>query len=400
MKILYHHRTQAKGVEGVHIQGVINALREQGNDVQIVALINNPKTERDDSSKNKKNVKNSSPGLWRNFLNFFANHAPNFIFRLAEILYNIVAFFKICKVLTTKDIDIIYERYAYFNFSGILAAKLYKKPLILEVNIFTGLNDARLLALSPIAEAIEKKVFLASNAIFVISDYLKDKMIQRYGLEKEKIHVHPNAVDPNQLEYNAEISVPCLDLITPHAVIIGFLGRLLPWYKLHELVDVFAAIQKKHPHTQLLFVGDGPERVNIENDLKRLGVINKVIFCGSVIHEQALALLKKCDIGVIPSTNLWGSPMKLFEYMGSGLPVVAPNIGVITAVMTDNLHGRLFEYDNFKDFENALEMLVRNKDLRESMGKNAKQHILENHSWEKVSRHIIDVAEDLTLKSN
>ena len=401
MKILYHHRTQAKGVEGVHIKGVIRTLRELGHEVYVVALLKDPKVEESDSVKDQPSFpKHHRLSLLRKLLQLFANHAPNYVFRFAEILYNIIAFFKICKILSTKEVDIIYERYAYFNFSGILAAKLFKKPLILEVNIFTGLNDARHLSLRSIAEFIEKRVFRSSDAIFVISDYLKDKMVQRYGIAKEKIHVHPNAVDPKQLINDQAISAPGLNKLTSHSVNIGFLGRLLPWYKLHELVTVFSAIQKKHPDTQLVLIGDGSERLQLEKILSGLGAINKVIFCGSVSHEQALALLKKCNIGVIPSTNMWGSPMKLFEYMGSGLPVIAPNIGVINSVMTDNIHGKLFEYDNFKEFEEFLEILVKDKTLCESMGKNARQHILENHSWEKVSQHVVDVADDLLLKSN
>jgi len=398
MKILYHHRTQAKGVEGVHIWGVIKNLKELGHQVYVVSLVNDSNVETQVSSKEKAPSKYRFSSLFREFLHVFANHAPNFIFRLSELFYNLIALSKLIKTLNSQDIDIIYERYAYFNFSGVLASKLYKKPLILEVNIFTGLNDARSLALQPIAKAIEKRVFKSCDAIFVISDYLKSEMIRAYALNEGKIHVQPNAIDPDQLINDVAQDAPCIESINPESVTIGFLGRLLPWYKLHELATVFASIQNRCPQTQLVFIGDGPERVNLENELRKSNVLKNVIFCGSVTHAQALTLLRKCDIGVIPSTNMWGSPMKLFEYMGSGLPVVAPNIGVISSIMADSIHGRLFEYDNFNDFEESLLFLIKNEDLRVTMGKQAKKHVIENHSWKKVSEHVIDVAEDILLK--
>lgn len=395
MKILYHHRTQAKGVEGVHINGVINALRAQGHEIHVVALAQESTQPSSKKEHPPAQDRSQGPSLIQKALYFFASKAPNFLFRVAEILYNCIAFFKLRKTLKKTEVDIIYERYAYFNVSGVLAAKLYKKPLILEVNIFSGLNDARAMALTFIAKIIEKYVFQNSDAIFVISDYLKNEMIKAYDLNGEKIHVHPNAVDPKQLEHKATTTAPGIELIDPTGVAICFLGRILPWYKLHELARIFGSIHKRHPKTQLIFIGDGPERENLEKELHQSGALDRVVFCGSVNHEQALALLDKCDIGVIPSTNMWGSPMKLFEYMGTGLPVVAPDIGVITAVMYDNTHGKTFEYDNFDAFERALESLIESKQLRESMGAAAKMHILENHTWERVSQHVIKVAETI-----
>lgn len=386
MRILYHHRTRGTGVEGVHISGVIDGLKGLGHRVTEVALVSAAREPRRRESPRE-------PRMLRKFLFSVAKHAPNKLFRVAELVYGCTAFWKLARTLCREKHDLLYERYAYFNFGGALASKLFRIPLILEVNIVTTLNDVRRLELRAIARFIEDRLLRAADSIFVVSDFLKNHLVAR-GVDEAKIHVQPNAFSPADVRtaVAGEIVSAPLEADTSRSVVIGFLGRLVPWYRLERLLDAFHSLHRRYPHTCLVLIGDGTERAMLEVIADDLDIRDSVIFCGEVSHEQALELLADVDIGVIPSTNPWGSPMKLFEYMGMGVPVVAPDLDVITSIMRDGVHGRIFPLDDFAAMERALEELIRDPELRWKLGENARAHVLANHTWDQVAKNIMSVA--------
>jgi glycosyltransferase involved in cell wall biosynthesis len=385
MRILYHHRTRGTGVEGVHISGVIDGLKALGHRVTEVALVS---AAREASHRELA----SEPRAIRKLLFSIAKHAPNKLFRIAELVYGCTAFWKITRALRRDKHDLLYERYAYFNFGGALASKLFRIPMILEVNIVTTLNDVRRLELRAIARYVEEKLLRSADAIFVVSEFLKDHLISR-GVDRDKIHVQPNAFSAAGVRaVSGQVVHEPLEARRSRRVVIGFLGRLVPWYRLDCLLQVFHSIHRRYPDTCLVLVGDGTERRRLESMTDELMIRDSVHFCGEVSHEHALGLLELFDVGVIPSTNPWGSPMKLFEYMGMGVPVVAPGLDVITAVMRDGVHGKIFPFDDFAAMERALEGLILDPELRRKMGERARAHVLANHTWDRVAQNIMSVA--------
>lgn len=386
MRILYHHRTRGTGVEGVHISGVIDSLKGLGHRVTEIALV-------PAARKTRAREPESAPGALRRLMFAISKHAPNKLFRIAELVYGGTAFWKLARVLRRERYDLLYERYAYFNFGGAVASKLFGIPLILEVNIVTTLNDVRRLEFARIARYIEDRLLRSADAIFVVSDFLKDHLVAR-GVDRGKIHVQPNAFSAagERAPDDGKAVKESLERQMSGAVVIGFLGRLVPWYRLDCLLKVFHSIHGRHPDTCLVLVGDGSERAVLESMADELGIGERVHFCGEVSHGEALSLLGVFDIGVLPSTNHWGSPMKLFEYMGMGVPVVAPDLDAVTSVMRDGAHGRIFPFDDFAAMERALEGLIVDPTLREQMGENARAHVMANHTWDGVARHIMSVA--------
>ena len=388
MKILYHHRTQRRAVEGVHIRGVIKGLEKLGHEIIEVAMVKD-KREEEQTRKQDKNE----------LLRLFAQKAPNTLFRLAEIFQNLFSFSSIMTTMKDQHPDIVYERYAYFNFSGMLACKLKGIPMILEVNIVTDLQDTRNLALRSIARFIEKRLLGNADAIFVVSSLLEQALVIR-GVDGEKIYVQPNAVDIEEIHDIEPYILPeTLNHKFKDKIIIGFLGGLQPWFKLEELIKTFHRINANYPNTLLLMIGDGNLRSPLESMSEEFGIKENTHFFGQVSHEMALRLLKFMDIAVIPSTNMWCSPMKLFEYLGTGIPVVAPNIEAVNSIITDGVHGKLFSYNDFSDFEKALEYLVINEKARKKMGKAGKKHITKNYTWDIVAKKVADEAHSILVRT-
>lgn len=388
MKILYHHRTQRSGVEGVHISGLVNGLRDLGHEVVEVALVT-------ESASGRTGISEKKGGITKRLFRWISRHVPNKVFRMLEIGYNPLAFLKMTGAISRHRPDIVYERYAYFNFAGVLAARLKKVPLLLEVNVTTHLADVRQLELQWLGRIIERKVLEKADAIIVVSNYLKAHL-SSLGIDESKIYVQPNAYTVQLAGKDAADSLP-EDVAgrLPGRVVIGFLGRLVPWYKLGSLLTAFHSVHSKYPHTFLLMIGDGTDRPLLQSMANQHGFNGDMYITGEVAHGQAMALLTSVNIGVIPSTNLWGSPMKLFEYMGQGIAVLAPDLDVITSVMTDGINGKTFVYDDFDDFERSLLTLVADDRFREELGKKARMHIVANHTWARVAENTISVADNL-----
>src|SRR5690606_11202607 len=125
-RVLYHHRTQGKAVEGIHIRGITDALRAEGILVDIISLPGaDPYTA----------PKAMSPTSQATSLMKVVARLPEPLFELVEVAYNGVSAWRVWRYLQKNpDVAFIYERYSLFLFSTVWLARLRKLPIILEVN--------------------------------------------------------------------------------------------------------------------------------------------------------------------------------------------------------------------------------------------------------------------------
>jgi hypothetical protein len=165
-RVLYHHRTQGKAVEGVHIRGVVDALRARGTTVDMVCLPG-----ADPYATPKAMSPTQQARKWMKFVTWM----PEPLFELAEIAYNYIALFKLLAQLKrAPDTAFIYERYALFTFAGVLAGRLKNVPVILEINDSAIVERVRPLFFQWIATRIEHWCLRrASGLIFVSKVFLK-----------------------------------------------------------------------------------------------------------------------------------------------------------------------------------------------------------------------------------
>ncbi|MCD6272333.1 MAG: glycosyltransferase, partial [Deltaproteobacteria bacterium] len=97
------------------------------------------------------------------------------------------------------------------------------------------------------------------------------------------------------------------------------------------------------------------------------------------------------DIGVIPDSNQYGSPMKLFEYMAMKVVPVVPKLPPILDVIQDEVTGFVFDRQNEQSLKEQLIHACENEDLRKQIGKNAREQVLCKHLWTHNAGHIFDV---------
>lgn len=314
---------------------------------------------------------------------------PEFCFEILEIFYNFTATIRMRGLLAQKEYDLIYERYAIFNWSGVKIAKKYRIPIILEVNYtsFTPLYRKRSAILKPLANWLDRKIFGSADGIVVVSTYLKNHLID-LGIAKDKIIVLTNAADPGR--FNPAISGE--EIRKKHNLygkkVIGFIGGFYPWHGLDLLIDSFAEIKKEVANTTLLLIGDGPVKAKVEDKVKTLGIGKNVHFISRVEHNNLPKYIAVFDVAVMPDSNEYGSPMKIYEYMAMGKPVVAPRLGPLKDGITEGQEGILFTHHDKNALTAAIKILLLDDNLRGKMGREARENILSIHTW-KINAEII-----------
>lgn len=381
MNILYHHRTKAKGAEGVHIYGIVNALKKLGHEITLISPFGRASIEKDHGRKFL---------ILNKLYDFISRQSPQMLFELSGILYNAPSY-KLMKYAISKgNIDLIYERYALYSISGVKLAKKFKIPIILEVNIVSDLKDVRPVKMKHLAKKFENSILKNADAIITVSNFLKNHIISQ-GIKRDKIHVIPNAVDPDEFritdgseirkKYNIE-----------NSHVIGFIGSLIPWYNLETLIEIFSEINKLgRENVHLFIVGDGILKENLIKLIKERNINRNVTLTGRIEHHEIPKYINAMDITVLPNSNLWGSPMKIFEYMVMGKPVIAPAYEPIKEVITSGKNGLLFNPYDFNGLRQAIITLMDNRDLCKEIGRNAKETVIKNHTWIKNAERVIEI---------
>src|SRR5262249_9581762 len=139
-----------------------------------------------------------------------------------------------------------------------------------------------------------------------------------------RVVLTPNAANPAHFRPDVE---PVHDIggrRIDTGPVVGFVGTFAPWHGLDLLVQAFARVADRFD-AKLVLVGDGPERARIEQLCRSSGLAQRVAFAGTVSYADLPRYVAAFNIGVMPDSNDYGSPVKVFEYMASGKPVVVPD---------------------------------------------------------------------------
>ncbi len=317
---------------------------------------------------------------------------------LRNALYNLVLYETLRDELKAWPVDLIYERYALFNCAGVRLAKELGVPHILEVNAPLADEQERMrgLEMKHLAHEMERRIFGEADAVVVVSRSLQDFVASR-GVPVSRIHVLPNAVDPQRFTGAKNGAMFRAQHRLEGKRVIGFVGSLKPWHGTEILLAAFRALHEKAAQTHLLIVGDGPGREDLEKYAHANDLNGAVTFTGNVPYDDIPNYIAAMDITVAPykpQENFYYSPIKIFEYMIMGKPVVAGKIGQVEEVIVDGETGVLFEPGNIEQLEAALAKLFGDATLCRRLGENAKAWVQKERTWDNNARQVIEMAHE------
>ncbi|RJG01892.1 glycosyltransferase family 4 protein [Noviherbaspirillum sedimenti] len=360
MKILYHHRTRSKDGQYVHIEEMIDALREQGHEVIIVAP---PSAESE--------AFGSDAGL----VAWLKRHLPKWFYELMELAYSLVAYRRLDKAVKLHRPDCLYERYNLFLPAGIWLKRRYKLPMLLEINAPIFEERARYDGLSLKRLARWSQAYAWRNADYVlpVTQVLAD-IVAAYGVARERIVVVPNGINEKRFAQAPDTEAAKAALGLQGKLVLGFTGFVRDWHGLDKVIDLIAA-DPAESSRHLLVVGDGPVRAALEEQARALNISHRVSFTGIVGRDDVARYVAAFDIALQPAVVAYASPLKLFEYLALGKAIVGPAQPNLMEILKDNHNAILFDPAHASGLAEAISRLCRSNTLRAQLAENARQTI-------------------------
>jgi glycosyltransferase involved in cell wall biosynthesis len=382
MRIIYHHRTQGEEPESIHIAAIVRALRDLGHEVLLVG-----------PAKVHRSGSLAKPSL----LAKIKRLAPGFIFELLQLAYNIVVYGKLHRVVKRFRPDFIYERYALYNFAGILLARRRCIPCILEVNTpyahawakYYGLKFRRL------AEAIELRTLSAANHIVTVT-HAQKHFLEKCGIPSQSIDVLHNAIDPEEFDPDRFPASRAELGFTARHTVVGFVGTMNRWQGIPEFSKVIQVVLSANDNVRFLFVGDGEHRAALEAFCQAERFNDKVLFVGRQPHDRIPALIAAMDIAVLLNSNSYGSPMKIFEYHAMKKAVIAPRVGPVEEIIMDAGTGLLIEPGSAEQMAEKIVLLAGDPELRRRLGEAGRSYVLAHHTWTENAARIVALYHSLS----
>ncbi|GAB3001790.1 glycosyltransferase family 4 protein [Psychrosphaera aestuarii] len=380
MKILYHHRIASKDGQFVHVEELTNALLEQGHELKFVAPQVNEQ---------------SDFGHDGGFVSKLKAALPAFIYELLELTYSLWVFIKLAVAIKQFKPEFIYERYNLYQPAGIWASKLFKVPLILEINAPLVEERSRYsgLSLKWLAKKVENYTWRGADHCLPVTDVLADHL-RDAGVADSKITVVHNGVRQPFID---EMLASPIDLEKDN-IVIGFTGFINPWHGMDKAIEAIA--EHKHLPLKLVCIGDGAILPELKQQAADLGIADKVEFKGLVTRDKVLDFVKQFDISLQPDVTAYASPLKMFEYMAVGSLIIAPRTPNIEEILSDNT-AVFFEKGNQQSFKaslnEAIENYVNYKHKREAV----KQSVIDKgFVWHENSKRAVDIGQKLALHQN
>ena len=380
MRILYHHRTASKDGQAVHIEEMIEALRNQGHEVRVVAPDIGEQGEM---------------GGEVGWILRLKSALPKAIYELLELAYSIHAFRKLKSAAEEFRPDVIYERYNLYLLAGAMLKKRLGIPLLLEVNsplVFERSRHSGGLALPRLARWAERKAWRTADFVLPVTNVLADH-VREYGVPERHIAVIPNGI--NEEHFASALSRPAAKgaLSCTDDLVLGFTGFVRDWHGVDRVI-CWMATKNAPTNARLLIVGDGPARLDLENLASSLALSNRVKFTGVLSRTRVPDYVAAFDIALQPAVVSYASPLKLFEYLALGKAVVAPRQPNIEEILTDGENALLFDATTSGSLEAALTRLCVDEQLRAHIGTGASNTITKlGLTWHTNAQRVTALAE-------
>ncbi len=386
MRVLYLHRTQGEEPESIHIDAIIQALRNLGHEV---ILIGPPR------------VKISASGrVGFSVSGTIKRTVPGFVFELIQLGYNVIAYLRLRAAARKFRPDLIYERYALHGVAGTLFARNNKIPLILEVNTPYAMAWAKYFGLffKRLARWIELKTFTSAPHIITVT-HAQKAMLEQAGVAATKITVCHNAIEPEQFVPGQQTADALRSGLGLSGIVVGFVGTMNRWQGMQSFGKVIADVTSQAENVRFLLVGDGEFRQELESYCQSAGCADKVVFTGRKPHSEVPGLVAAMDIAILLNSNDYGSPMKIFEYLAMGKAVVAPRVAPVEEILTDGETGLLIAAGDADAMTQKIVLLAGDADLRHRLGSAGRAYVVANHTWRENALRVLAAASQIGLSA-
>jgi glycosyltransferase involved in cell wall biosynthesis len=277
---------------------------------------------------------------------------------------------------------VIIERYYNFAGTGLLAARRLGVPSLLEVNAL--IIDPPEVRKRRLDDALGGPMRRWAVAQCCMADRIVTPLHTTVPSEIDRARII-------ELPWGAAVErfAPARSTDPDAVPTVVFLGSFRSWHGVLDVVRAGAALLDQGYQCQFLLIGDGPERPLAEQ--LAAGWPGRFRFTGAVPYTEVPAYLAQATIGVAPfntaphpalrAAGFFWSPLKIYEYMAAGLPVVTADIHPLNQTIRDGVEGALFREGDIASLAAALARLLDHPTLAEQLGQQARERVVAHYSW-------------------
>ncbi|MEI6043535.1 MAG: glycosyltransferase family 4 protein [Chloroflexota bacterium] len=314
--------------------------------------------------------------------------------------------------------DLVMERYYNFAGIGLLYARRHKLPSILEVNALMvdppGSFKYRMdgLLLRRMEWWATRQCEWAGRIVTPLHTTVPAK-IPRTKIAELPWGANVDRFDPANLpelelvKLRRELGLPSRQ---DGARVAVFAGSFRHWHGVEKLVEAALQLVPTDPLLYFLLLGGGPELETIRALVRQHGLEERILTPGAVAHSKIPLYLALADCGVAPfdtskhlplrHAGFFWSPLKIFEYMAMKLPTITIDLPPLNQIIRPGQEGLLFKEGDVSDLAQRLQELLapgaEAEHCRETMGRLARQRVVEHFSWASHVRALDRLIAELT----
>ncbi len=389
MKIAYFHYIYGSGTPLAHVNQFSEAARDLGHEVTIHSM----NLAQPPASSNSSVPADPTPGR-PPLRERLKKRLSRYLHEPKELIWNRAYARRETEILKTDRPDVAVVRCHNLTFAEVLAARATGVPVVLEVN-------------APAAESLryydeyvhipgagvltERFKLRRADRLVVVSEALRDHLVETHGLDAQRITVNHNGADPQRFTPETDGTALRAQYGFGDAPVIGFVGSFHPW---HGIDVLQAAIEALAPEgVRFMTVGEGGASAEFKKWLDERGFSDSVTFVGAVPHDEVPRYMAALDIGFVPDSNFYGSSLKLFEYMAAGKATVTPAYRPFSEVVEHGSDGLLFEPRNIEDALECLRTLAFDSSRRKEIADRGRATILDGYTWRHNAQRVIAACE-------
>lgn len=224
---------------------------------------------------------------------------------------------------------------------------------------------------------LEGLVARHADKVFVISEQLGRFARERWGIEKERMFLLPNCVDPEKFAATAHQDI--------EAGTIGYAGSLVAYEGLDTLIDAIGRLTRQGHPVKVNIIGDGEVRAALEAQVQSLGLSTQIRFLGRMSPDNAQQTLSRCSVVCIPRKPFKVCeivpPIKLVEALAMGKPVIVPDLPVFRDEMGANPAGWFFKAGDSADLARVIETALADREALTAFSGRAREYATTQRCW-------------------
>ena len=306
----------------------------------------------------------------------------------ADLFKEVLRYGKLAQKIAQNEIFDVIHAHDWLSFpAGIMAKEVSSKPLIVQIHATefdrAGGNP------NPFVYAIEKNGMEKADAIIAVSNYTKNKIVENYGINPEKIKVVHNAIDPNY--FNSANPGQIFDLKKSGKKIVLFVGRIT----LQKGPDYFLKAAQKvlsfNKNVIFIMAGSGDMTQQIIEGAASMGIADKFLFAGFLTGDDLKKAYLLADLFVLPSVS---EPFGLaaLESLALKTPILISKQSGISEVIQNALKVDFWDTD---EIANKILACLTYQGLGTTLQEESFKE-MDKLSWEKSAQKCLKIYQDLT----